>query len=366
MDVNKTVRQYDLDWIRVIATIGVFLYHCSMFFNPFPWHVKNNTIDTSWILVFSLFVGVWIMPIFFAISGMNTIHSLTKRSTFTFLKERFIRLGIPLVFGVFILSPPQVFIERITNDQFSGTFLQFLPTYFDGLYLDIGGNGNFAFSGLHLWYLLVLLVFSIVALPIFKLLPQVKKFSGFHFLLLPFILFLSGVINTLGLGGWDLVFYFIIFIYGYYFFSSATFKPALKSNYKKLVVIAIITSVIYIVWFMIGLPVAGSIQDYLFYGVKVIACWSWLCVIFSLAAKYLAFSNRFLTYSSEASMPFYVLHQPIIVFIGFLIHDLSWPILYKMIFLILSSFSIIMLIYHFVIRKINILRILFGLKGNYR
>ncbi|MFB3166995.1 hypothetical protein P5G62_007715 [Neobacillus sp. 179-C4.2 HS] len=34
-------RQYDLDWIRVLATLAVFIYHCFMFFNPWAWHVKN-------------------------------------------------------------------------------------------------------------------------------------------------------------------------------------------------------------------------------------------------------------------------------------------------------------------------------------
>lgn len=89
-------RQYDIDWIRVLATMGVFLYHCSMFFNPFPWHVKNNQLDSSSILVFSLFVGAWIMPIFFAISGINVSYALKKRQTSNYLKERLIRLGYPL------------------------------------------------------------------------------------------------------------------------------------------------------------------------------------------------------------------------------------------------------------------------------
>lgn len=111
-------RQFDMDWVRVLATIGVFLYHCSMFFNPFPWHVKNNVLDSSAILVFSLFIGTWIMPIFFIISGINVSYAMKKRKTSEYIKERFIRLGVPLVFGVFILTPPQIYIERIANNQF--------------------------------------------------------------------------------------------------------------------------------------------------------------------------------------------------------------------------------------------------------
>ena len=174
MENTNNQRQYDLDWIRVLATIAVFLYHCSMFFNPFPWHVKNNQLDSHGILAFSLLVGSPLMPIFFAVSGMSVYYTLQKRKAAQYIKERVLRIGVPLVFGVFILTPHQVYIERVTHQQFKGSFIDFLPHYFDGVYLDIGGSGNFAFVGLHLWYLLVLFVFSLLTLPFFKKNSQKK------------------------------------------------------------------------------------------------------------------------------------------------------------------------------------------------
>ncbi|MEH7082052.1 acyltransferase family protein [Neobacillus drentensis] len=357
-------RQYDIDWIRVLATMGVFLYHCSMFFNPFPWHVKNNHLDSSSILVFSLFVGAWIMPIFFAISGSNVSFALKKRQTSAYLKERLIRLGVPLVFGVFILTPPQIFMERMANNQFSGTFLEFLPHYFDGIYLDFGGTGNFAFFGLHLWYLLVLLVFSFITLPLFKKAPNGRTFGITHLYLLPILLFVTGLIKTQGLGGWDLVFYLVILIYGYYFFSSSAFKPILKSTINYHFILAIITTAIYIVWFMKSFPQPGSVEGMIFYLVRTVNCWSLLLCIFFLADKYLSFSNGFLKYASEASMPFYVLHQPVIVFLGFFIRDLSWSIPVKLIFLVPVSFILIIICYHFIIRRVQFLRFTFGMKGH--
>jgi len=359
---DSNQRQYDLDWIRVLATFGVFLYHCSMFFNPFPWHVKNNVLNKSSILVFSLFVGSWIMPVFFAVSGINVSNSLKKRKVLHFLKERIIRLGVPLMFGVFILTPPQVFMERVAHNQFNGSFLKFIPHYFDGVYLEIGGTGNFAFFGLHLWYLLVLILFSFPTSPIFKTIPQRNNFGMIHLVLLPFILFTSGLIKTIGLGGWDLVFYLIILIYGYYFFSSSNFKYTLKSTIKFHVILAIITSIIYVVWYLYEIPQPGSAQDIIFYAVRTTNCWCLLLCIFYLADKYLSFSNGFLKYASEASMPFYILHQPIILFIGFLIRNLSWSIPIKLILLVPISFILVALCYHFVIRRFKVLRFLFGMK----
>lgn len=361
MEVQK--RQYDMDWIKVLATAVVFFYHCSMFFNPFPWHVKNNAIDTRGILVFSLFVGSWIMPIFFAVSGISTFYALRKRGVGQFVQERLTRLGVPLLFGIFILSPPQVYIERITHHQFKGSFLGFLPHYFDGLYLDIGGTGNFSFVGLHLWYLFVLLIFSFLTLLLFIKVKRKNKFGTVHFIAMPALLFLAGFIHTIGLGGWDILFYLLIFIYGYYFFSSEGFKDALHKSIKLHTVMALCTTVFYILWFMKGMPSPGSFSDVLFYAVHVLNGWSLLMCIFYLADKFLSKSNRFLKYGSEAAMPFYVLHQPILVMVGYWIHDWQWPVYLKLLFLASISLTIILLSYHFVIRNINILRFLFGQKA---
>jgi glucans biosynthesis protein C len=358
-----SVRQYDLDWIRVVATLAVFLYHCSMFFNPFPWHLKNNQLDSGVIVVFSLFVGSWLMPIFFAVSGISVVYTLQKRNMKTYIRERLLRLGVPLLFGIAVLTAPQVYIERITNNQFNGSFFDFLPHFFDGVYLSIGGTGNFAFFGLHLWYLLVLLVFSLITLPLFKKAARKDKFGLIHFMVLPVLLFMVGFIETVNLGGWDIAFYLVVFIYGFYFFSNGGFKPALKQTIAYHFSIAIITSVIYISWFMIDLPTPGSFADNFFFLIQTLNCWSWLLCIFYLADRYLSNSNRFLKYGSEASMPFYILHQPVIVLLGYQIYDLSWPLPVKVFFLITVSFSIIMVCYHYVIRRIHILRFLFGIKG---
>jgi glucans biosynthesis protein C len=356
-------RQYDLDWIRVLATLAVFLYHCSMFFNPFPWHVKNNELNSNGILVFSLFIGSWLMPIFFAVSGISVVYTFQKRSAKLFIRERLVRLGLPLVFGVFILTPPQVFIERITHHQFSGSLLEFLPHFFDGVYIDIGGTGNFAFFGLHLWFLLVLLMFSILTLPLFKKVRQKNKFGLAHFVVLPLFLFLIGPIKTVNLGGWDILFYLLIFIYGYYFFSNEAFKLIIQKTIKIHFSVALLSSIIFIAWYMIEPPHPGTLGDAGFYAIHTLNCWCWLLCIFYLANKYLSSSNQFLKYGSEASMPFYVLHQPVIVLFGFLIHDFSWPVSVKLLFLVSISFVVIMLCYHFFIRRINVLRLLFGIKN---
>jgi glucans biosynthesis protein C len=358
-------RQVDLDWIRVIATLIVFLYHISMFFNPFPWHVKNSTIDQSYILVFSLLVGTWIMPLFFAISGITTYHALQRRSGKEFVKERLIRLGIPLVFGVLVLTPPQVYIERHSHQQFNGSFIEFFPRYFDGLYLEINGTGNFAFFGLHLWYLLVLLVFSLILLPVFLNVKAIKSFKYSHYLLLSFILFiLAASIEIVNLGGWGLPYYLIVYCIGYIYFSQNPFREFIRENKLVIGIVTIISSCLYIYGFMNGMAGKGDLVSLLLTYIKVQNSWNWLLFIFYLGDKYLATAKMGLKYLSQASMPFYVLHQPIIVGLGYYLYQLSWNTPIKLFFLTLVSFIIIMVIYHIIIQHFSVLRVSFGIKGN--
>lgn len=360
-------RQNDLDWIRVLATLAVFIYHCFMFFNPWAWHVKNNETDPTYITAISLFMSAWLMPIFFAVSGINSYHALQKRTVRKYIKERFARLGIPLVFGVMILTPPQIYMERVSHGQFSGSFLSWYTHYFDGFYLDIGGSGNFAFFGLHLWYLLVLLVFSLLTLPLFlKKKPSIsKELKSIHLFVLSIPLMAVSVLgDVVKLGGWDISFYLVIFLYGYYFLTKASFKSIVHKILPSTLTLSILTTVLFVYGFMTGMLSANNGMSILFASVKALNCWSWLLVIFALADKKLSNSNKWLKYGNKASMPFYVIHQPVIVTLGFFIMNLNWSITIKLIFLLSAAFIMIMVLYHFIISRISLIRVLFGMKSS--
>lgn len=159
----STTRRYELDWLRVLAILMVFLFHSGRFFVPDDWHVKNPTTYQGLAYVAAVVI-VWMMPLIFLVSGASTFYALGKRGGGVFLKDRALRLLVPLVVGIFTHIMWLVYLDRITHHQFIGSFFQFVPTYFDGLY---GFGGNFAWMGLHLWYLLLLFVYSLVCLPLF-------------------------------------------------------------------------------------------------------------------------------------------------------------------------------------------------------
>ncbi|MFC1904583.1 acyltransferase family protein, partial [Chloroflexota bacterium] len=110
------------------------------------------------------FFNQWMMPLFFIVSGAAVVYSLRSRNARGFLKERVLRILVTWVLiGIFVIAPPQVYLERLTHGDFSRTFFQFYPHYFEGVY---GFGGNFAIVPLHLWYLVFLFIFSLIALPL--------------------------------------------------------------------------------------------------------------------------------------------------------------------------------------------------------
>nr|HMQ56208.1 acyltransferase family protein [Anaerolineae bacterium] len=164
-------RRWDIDWLRVLATLAVFLFHCARFFNDEGWHIKNNELDLG-MTIFVNIVAQWLMPLFFILSGGSIYYALVSRRSGAFIRERMTRLLPPLIFGILVLIPPQVYIESVSGQSdtvppFAGSFLEFYPHYFDGFY---AFGGYFAWMGLHLWYLLVLFILSLLTLPLFILL----------------------------------------------------------------------------------------------------------------------------------------------------------------------------------------------------
>jgi len=162
--VARRERLYFLDWIRVLAILLVFLVHCSKIFD-YHTTVVFNTVRSPVLSAFRDFSLLWIMPLFFVLSGAAVFLSKGSDKPGGFVKSRFLRLLIPLIFvGTFIINPLYVYIERLSSGEAASGFFQWYPRYFDGIY---GFGGNFAplGQGTHLWYLEFLFIYSVLRIP---------------------------------------------------------------------------------------------------------------------------------------------------------------------------------------------------------
>lgn len=372
----EKIRRYDLDWLRVIVFGLLIFYHVGMFFVPWGWHIKNNVIssDLRWPMIF---VNQWRLPILFVISGMGTAYALSFRSGGQFIWERVKRLFVPLVFGMLIIVPSQVYIEKLVNGAFVGSYWDFLM----GSAFTTGPYPEGGISWHHLWFLPYLLIFSAMLTPVFLYFRNHptngilegwrKRLSRnpFHLYWLVIPLYLCEaliepffeVTHNLYWDWFNFISSLTLFFFGFFLISiKESFWNAIDRIWKKSLVIGIVCFVAQgFIWVNFEDGVAVHFVEA---ALKVVNLWSWILVLFGLAATYLNKPSKILAYSNTAVYPFYILHQTVTVILGFLIMDSGWSLWIKFPLLVIGTFGISWLIYEFLIRRMPIIQPLFGVK----
>lgn len=376
---SQKTRRYELDWLRVLAILAIFFFHSARFFDPNDWHVKNPTVYPGMQLPAIVIVS-WIMPLIFVISGASTYYALGKRSGKAFLHDRTLRLLAPLLVGVFSHAVWQVYLERRTHDQFDGSFIAFIPHYFEGTY---GLGGNFAWTGMHLWYLFLLFLFSLILLPLFLWLRQgsgqrlLERFGralsfpgGFYLLALP-VMALAATLNPEQLLGarnfanWGIAPYMLIFLNGFLIVSNERLYDSVRRlRWLSAGLVVGVTGSMIAAYLEYGAPVYGTTLYGAMFAGYALMSWVWITMFLGFAAQHLRFANPFLTYANEAVLPFYILHQTVLLTIGYWLIGRSWPLPDFVTWLLITSLSLAVCLaaYEFLIRRHNVLRVLFGMK----
>jgi len=363
-------RRYDIDWIRVIAFDTLILYHVGMFFVPWGWHIKNNEI-IDWLQWPMLFVNQWRLPILFVVSGMGTAFAFSSKSGPEYIKERLTRLLIPLIVGILVVVPPQVYIERLVQGKAEGSFLTFYPDFFQGTY----PNGNFSWH--HLWFLPYLLLMSLLATPLFTYIRKgksralvylnklISKYSpSLYLFVIPLFiveLFLEPlfpVTNALTNDWYALSRYTILFISGYILMAD---RESFWISVDKIKTPSLIMGIIS---FPALLWLWYNTQDNILIPlIKTVNMWSWIIAIFGFAALFLNRRSTVISYRNQAVYPFYILHQTFIVIIGYWLMNNPMHYLWKFTIMAIGTYGLSWLIFEFIIRRNFIIGILFGVKG---
>jgi len=89
------------------------------------------------------------------------------------------------------------------------------------------------------------------------------------------------------------------------------------------------------------------------------------CGIF-IGMRYLDTTNKWLQYGREASFPFYFVHQPVIIFVAF--YAVQWDVhlSIKLLVVVFGSLALSLGLYDLLVRRINPVRALFGMKPRIR
>lgn len=400
-------RRRDLDLMRMFVVFGLFFFHSARIFDPTAWYVKND--PTSELLVIALgFAATWAMPLLFVIAGTGIWFSLRSRTIGVFAIERLRRLLVPLLFGLVVIVPPQIWLRLHGDPAYSESYWAFLSRFFE-VRLDFAdfplfiGSDPVAglFEPAHLWFLIVLLVFTFMLAPVIwflrrqaglqvieRLAAQSDKFWVIAAAGLP-IGFLEAAypFNSLdGLGGWGRYSFAVFLLLGYLLPADQRFGQALFQHRKTALVVGVVTFAIFGALFAIGSesPDVNMMQDNDLASlamrlIRGISGWIWIVAILGFAGAWgrrdhfasaarrdPGRSDRIAAYLSEAVLPIYILHQTVVVVVGFFVVQLSVAAVLKYMIICLTSVLVTFVIYDVAVRRTRLSRFWFGRKPRQR
>jgi glucan biosynthesis protein C len=376
MQKTQVNRVNYIDWLRVGAMFLLLFFHTGRLFDEDNWHIKNAVLNQG-IDTFNGFLNIWHMPLFFLLAGSSVWFALTGRQ---FALERVLRLFIPLIFGILIIVPPQVYFERVFDGDFVGSFWAWYPNTFQGTYsMDNPASGNLSWH--HLWFLLYLFVFSLVLIPFFlffknqrhqylisKLALFLQKPGAIFLPAVPLIIYNLVLIPIFGFGSHDLVkdwaadiYYITIIIYGFLLVSDSRIIKSIQRGWLPSLIVACVFGLgIYVVDSDV-IASGDAIKEVMLLTLYGLDCWCWLLVILAAGSRWLNFNNKLLRYSSDAVLPVYILHQTLIVVIGYYVISWNTSVAAKYFFIVFAVLVASLAVFE-VVKRFNITRFLFGMK----
>jgi surface polysaccharide O-acyltransferase-like enzyme len=376
----RDTRLYYLDWLRVIAILGVFLIHVTCVFNEVDFPIKSAE-QSSPLTTFGAFFYPWGMPLVFLIAGAGSWFALQRRTPSQYARERFMRLLIPFIAGSILLFPLIHYFEWSHHVQ-TGLTLGSFPEYLTELEWE-PNPGLFQTVGDHLWFLGFLFCYSLITLHLFnwlkgetgqRFISRMARLCEFRSGALLFILPLLMVRLSLqpispDYPDWtDFVSFLIFYILGYLLFTDKRFLQAIHRDWPILLVVGIVA-------FLAAAAISFATDkfdlelvprtplDWAWWIFFTACSWCWTAFMLFVGMRFLNFSNKWLRYCQEAILPFYVFHMPVIVVIAYFVAQWNVGLLPKLLVVGLGAFAVVLGLYQFIIRRVGPLRIMFGMKA---
>lgn len=364
-------RRFDLDWLRVLVILMLVPYHTARIFDIWdPFYVKSAQTSAllSWALIAPF--GEWAMQLLFLLCGAAAWFALGRRTPGAFLRERSLRLLIPFAFGILVLAPPLAWFARLQQTGLPQPLVPFLASYWTTVTDFTGYDGNWTFG--HFWFLLFLFVYAAAALPLFvwlrrpaggRLLARTERLARIPgaplLLLVP--LALSELLPGAGdMNPWEFLLYYVA---GYALMAAPAWQAALDRQWRALLAAGVAATAIFLPWAAAGAPPARTLPWFAYWWLGYAMTLLMVLGVLGLGRRTLGFGNAFLAYAGEASFPFYILHQTVLVALGYWV--LAWELgpLPAWAIIVALTCAATFALYEFLVRRFSVTRLLFGLRA---
>ncbi len=346
------MRKLYIDNLRWSIVLLLFPYHIFMIYNNFESFYIHGIENDGLSRILGA-VWPWFMPVLFVIAGISSAYALQKRSGSEYLKERILKLLVPLIFGILLLVPIQSYMAELFHNG-KGNYWN----YFTQI-SDLTGYAG-GFTPGHLWFILYLFAVSLLALPIMlnnKINIKKLRVQGLSvpYLLLLFLipLFMQVVLDIKGKSVGE---YFAFFMLGYYILSQEGILAKLD-RYRLFLFGTFLLGFLFM--FLYGEALYG-INQYLYEVTVEFYAWVAVLALIGMSRHYLDFQNNITRYLSKSSFGIYLFHQSWIVCVAYYTFNISQNTGVQILLIMLGSIPLTFFTYE-LCKRIRILRFIFGL-----
>ena len=376
-------RRHDLDWLRVLAFALLIFFHAAIAFVPGGIPMIQNATTSNVLEVAVAFFHQFRLALLFLVSGVGVAFAMRSRDRKAFIRERSRRLLIPLVFGILVVVPPMVYLEKLFIGAFDCTFASFYVSLFtQGTY----PAGNLSWH--HYWFIAYLYLFCLLGLPLFLYLRAAPKrvaainswlSKGRRPLAFIGVLAIPEIALRAAFPGFrdlihdwaSFVHWFLIFVAGFWLANHRRLLDRTQALRRVALLGAVsATSLLFaLFWsaehgfFHPGAPYSTTFSAYIVFCVlRVANVWLWLVAIVGYAGVYLQRPGRALNYLNEAIYPLFCLHLTLIVALGYVVVPLQLGLWSKYLLISAGTLAVSLGLHHFLIRPSRWLRPVMGLK----
>jgi len=377
MNPAPSQRHYGMDWLRVGAFVLLIFYHVGFSFTPWGYQTPTRGV-VQWAEIPLLGLSAWRLALLFAISGYASAALFRREAgTFSFLKSRLMRLGIPLLFGLTVVVPPQPYMGLL-NSGYTHGYGYFL--FHDAFSFRRVIHENLP-AIMHMWFVIYLLAYTVALCFALMLLPKRWRvglargaeavFAGRW--LIPAGILAIYAVRAPGDGWTDThsllsdacahLHYGGMFLFGFLLRGSEALRVAISRQWKPalLVGLAGYAFVALEAWHFPGnvRTPAAWIEPLDF--AKAVQCWGTVIALFGIAERYWNRDHRWRGTLAEAVFPVFIAHQTVMVLVSYWLRDKGLTALPEFLVLCVSVAGVSWLFY-LVGREIGPLRPLIGLK----
>jgi peptidoglycan/LPS O-acetylase OafA/YrhL len=164
MNTPASSRQPFLDGLRVAAFALLIPYHVGMYYVSWDWHVKSPAASSA-LEPFMMLTSPWRLGLLFLIAGAACQGLFARRGALGTVKDRSLRLLLPLIFGMAVIVTPQAYHEVLTKAPQllpgDGGYLDFWAAYLRGGKYCRGSDCMDVPTWNHLWFLPYLWLYAV-------------------------------------------------------------------------------------------------------------------------------------------------------------------------------------------------------------